>query len=368
MIEFDQYKQTLAGLAEDFDRLREALHIRQVGDEIAELEARAQSPDFWEDVDRAQRIQTRVKHLQKKVDRFDRLMRDYEDLQVLCELGAEAEDADLAAEVGEGLDKLEADYEALRLETLFTGEHDANNAILSLHAGAGGTEAQDWTEMLFRMYTRWAEAQNFKSRLLIFWKAKRPDSRAYRLWSSVITPMATATEMGVHRLVRISPFDSSGRRHTSFASLEVVPELDDSIKIDIRPEDLRVDTYRSSGAGGQHVNKTESAIRITHLPTGVVVSCQTERSQIQNRETAMNMLKAKLFAMARAAQMDRIEDLKGNQMDIAWGSQIRSYVFCPYTMVKDHRTGYEMGDVEGVMNGDLDGFINASLSGMKMEK
>ena len=369
MIEFDQYKQTLAGLAEDFDRLREALHIRQVGDEIAELEARAQSPDFWEDVVRAQRIQTRVRHLQKKVDRFDRLMRDYEDLQVLCELGAEAEDADLAAEVGEGLDKLEADYEALRLETLFTGEHDANNAILSLHAGAGGTEAQDWTEMLFRMYTRWAEAHEFQIKIVDILEGEEAGLKSVSFM--VIGDNAYGylrTELGVHRLVRISPFDSSGRRHTSFASLEVVPELDDSIKIDIRPEDLRVDTYRSSGAGGQHVNKTESAIRITHLPTGVVVSCQTERSQIQNRETAMNMLKAKLFAMARAAQMDRIEDLKGNQMDIAWGSQIRSYVFCPYTMVKDHRTGYEMGDVEGVMNGDLDGFINASLSGMKMEK
>ena len=331
MIEFDQYKQTLAGLAEDFDRLREALHIRQVGDEIAELEARAQSPDFWEDVDRAQRIQTRVKHLQKKVDRFDRLMRDYEDLQVLCELGAEAEDADLAAEVGEGLDKLEADYEALRLETLFTGEHDANNAILSLHAGAGGTEAQDWTEMLFRMYTRWAEAHEFQIKIVDILEGEEAGLKSVSFM--VIGDNAYGylrTEMGVHRLVRISPFDSSGRRHTSFASLEVVPELDDSIKIDIRPEDLRVDTYRSSGAGGQHVNKTESAIRITHLPTGVVVSCQTERSQIQNRETAMNMLKAKLFAMARAAQMDRIEDLKGNQMDIAWGSQIRSYVLSLY--------------------------------------
>ena len=369
MIEFDQYKQTLAGLAEDFDRLREALHIRQVGDEIAELEARAQAPDFWEDIDRAQRIQTRVKHLQKKVDRFDRLMQDYEDLQVLCELGAEAEDADLVAEVGEGLGKLEAEYEVLRLETLFTGEHDASNAILSLHAGAGGTEAQDWTEMLFRMYTRWAEAHEFQIKIVDILEGEEAGLKSVSFM--VIGDNAYGylrTEMGVHRLVRISPFDSSGRRHTSFASLEVVPELDDSIKIDIRPEDLRVDTYRSSGAGGQHVNKTESAIRITHLPTGVVVSCQTERSQIQNRETAMNMLKAKLFAMARAAQMDRIEDLKGNQMDIAWGSQIRSYVFCPYTMVKDHRTGYEMGDVEGVMNGDLDGIINASLSGMKMEK
>jgi peptide chain release factor 2 len=252
---------------------------------------------------------------------------------------------------------------------LFTGEHDNSNAILTLHAGAGGTEAQDWTEMLYRMYTRWAEDHDFQIKLLDILDGDEAGIKSVSFM--VIGDNAYGymkSEMGVHRLVRISPFDSSGRRHTSFASLEVMPELDDSIKIDIRSEDLRVDTYRSSGAGGQHVNKTESAIRLTHLPTGVVVSCQTERSQIQNRETAMNMLKAKLFALARAAQMDKIEDLKGNQMEIAWGSQIRSYVFCPYTMVKDHRTGYEQGDVDAVMDGDLDGFINAYLSGMKNEK
>ena len=369
MIEFEQYKQQLQAMADSLDRLRDALHIREVGDEIAELEARAQEPGFWDNVEKAQKIQTKVKHLQKKVDRFNRLMQDYQDLLVLCELGDEAEDPEIAVEVNEGVNTLKAEFEKLRLETLFTGEHDGNNAILSLHAGAGGTEAQDWNEMLFRMYTRWAESHDFQIKIVDILDGEEAGLKSVSFM--VIGDNAYGylrTEMGVHRLVRISPFDSSGRRHTSFASLEVMPELDDSIQIDIRSEDLRVDTYRSSGAGGQHVNKTESAIRLTHLPTGAVVACQTERSQVQNRETAMNMLKAKLFAMARAAQMDRIEDLKGNQMEIAWGSQIRSYVFCPYTMVKDHRTGYEMVDVDRVMNGDIDGFINASLSGMKLEK
>lgn len=369
MIEFDQYRQELGQFPEKLDQLRLALHIDHVRDEIAELEARAQEPGFWDDVERAQKIQTKVKHLQKKVDRYNHLQQEFEDLEVLCELGAEAEDKEIADEVGTNLAKLREDFEQMRLETLFTGEYDGSNAILTLHAGAGGTEAQDWCEMLYRMYTRWAEAHDFEVKLLDILDGDEAGLKSVSFM--LIGDNAYGymrSEMGVHRLVRISPFDSSGRRHTSFASLEVMPELDDSIKIEIRSEDLRVDTYRSSGAGGQHVNKTESAIRLTHLPTGVVVSCQTERSQVQNRETAMNMLKAKLFAMARAAQMDRIEDLKGNQMAIAWGSQIRSYVFCPYTMVKDLRTGYEVVDVDGVMDGNLDGFINAFLSGMKAEK
>ena len=369
MIEYDQYRQELGQFEEQLEQLRLALHIDHVRDEIAELEARAQEPGFWDDVERAQKIQTKVKHLQNKVDRFQRLVQEYEDLQVLCELGQEAEDAEIAVEVGTNLATLKQDYETMRLETLFTGEYDDSNAILTLHAGAGGTEAQDWTEMLYRMYTRWAEAHGFEVKLLDILDGDEAGLKSVSFM--LIGDNAYGymrSEMGVHRLVRISPFDSSGRRHTSFASLEVMPELDDSIKIEIRPEDLRVDTYRSSGAGGQHVNKTESAIRLTHLPTGCVVSCQTERSQVQNRETAMNMLKAKLFALARAAQMDKIEDLKGNQMAIAWGSQIRSYVFCPYTMVKDLRTGYEVVDVDGVMDGNLDGFINAFLSGQKAEK
>jgi peptide chain release factor 2 len=369
MIEYDQYRQELGQYAEKLDQLRLALHIDQVRDEISELEARTQEPGFWDDVERAQKIQTRVKHLQKKVDRFAALKQEYDDLNVLCELGAEADDPEIAAEIADGLKKLREDYEKLRLETLFTGEYDANNAIMTLHAGAGGTEAQDWNQMLFRMYTRWAEAHGFEIKVLEILDGDEAGIKSVSFM--VIGENAYGylkSEIGVHRLVRISPFDSSGRRHTSFASVEVMPELDESIKIDIRPEDLRVDTYRSSGAGGQHVNKTESAIRITHIPTGVVVSCQTERSQVQNRETAMSMLRAKLFTLAREAHMDKIEDLKGNQMPIAWGSQIRSYVFCPYTLVKDLRTGYEEVDVYSVLDGNLDGFINAYLSGQKASK
>lgn len=363
MLELEQFKQELNIYAQPLEDLRDALHIRRTQDEIAELEARTQEPDFWNDASKAQTIQTKLSHLQRKVDRFHELEKDYEDVLILIELGMEEEDPDLVTEVGEQVHRFTTLFEKMRLETLFTGEYDSSNAILTLHAGAGGTEAQDWTEMLFRMYSRWIEANGFQLKILDILDGDEAGLKSVSF--SVTGENAYGylrSELGVHRLVRISPFDSSGRRHTSFSSLEVLPELDDSIDIQIRPEDLRVDTYRSSGAGGQHVNKTESAIRLTHIPTGVVVSCQTERSQIQNRETAMNMLKSKLFAMARAAQMDKIEDLKGNQMDIAWGSQIRSYVFCPYTMVKDHRTGYEMNDVEAVMDGELDGFINAYLS------
>ncbi|HEX9059658.1 MAG TPA: peptide chain release factor 2, partial [Clostridia bacterium] len=248
-------------------------------------------------------------------------------------------------------------------ETLLTGQYDKNNAILTLHAGAGGTEAQDWVEMLLRMYTRWAESRGFEARILDILPGDEAGIKS-------VTIMVTGenaygylkSEKGVHRLVRISPFDSSGRRHTSFASLDVMPELTDDIQVDINPDDLRVDTYRASGAGGQHINKTESAIRITHIPTGVVVSCQTERSQFQNRDTAMKMLKAKLMELKEREHKEKIEDLKGIQLEIAWGSQIRSYVFCPYTLVKDHRTNFEVGDVGSVMDGSLDGFINAYLS------
>ncbi|MHB1485445.1 MAG: peptide chain release factor 2 [Saccharofermentanales bacterium] len=369
MIEFDQVRLETEALKENISLLKEALHIDHLKDEISELESRAQEPGFWDNVELAQKIQTKVKHLQKKVDSVMNLEKEREDILVLCMLGDEAEDMSIVAEVKEALDKLKGDFEKLRLETLFTGEYDSNNAILTLHAGAGGTEAQDWVEMLYRMYTRWAEKHDYEVKLLDILDG---DEAGIKSCSFMLIGENAygfmRSEMGVHRLVRISPFDSSGRRHTSFASMEVMPEIDDSIKIDIKSDDLRVDTYRSSGAGGQHVNKTESAIRITHIPTGVVVSCQTERSQVQNRETCMSMLKSKLFALARAAHMDKIEDLKGYQMDIAWGSQIRSYVFCPYTMVKDHRTGYEMVNIQDVMDGDLDGFINAYLSGMKNEK
>ena len=369
MLEFDNIRLSLESYEEPLAKLKDSLHIDHTMTEISELEARTQEPDFWNNVEKAQGLQTKLKRLQKKVDGFNNLESEREDLLALCELANEEEDLDSLDELTEGVNKFKEDFETMRLETLLTGEYDKNNAILTLHAGAGGTEAQDWVSMLYRMYTRWAEAHGYEIKVLEYLDG---DEAGIKSCSMMLTGENAygflRSEIGVHRLVRISPFDSAGRRHTSFASCEVMPELDDTIDIKIDPSDLRVDTYRSTGKGGQHINKTDSAVRLTHLPTGVVVACQSERSQIQNRETAMEMLKAKLFALAQAAQMEKIEDLKGNQMDIAWGSQIRSYVFCPYTLVKDLRTGYEEGDVDAVMDGKLDGFINAFLSGMKIEK
>jgi peptide chain release factor 2 len=369
MIDFEPIRLQLVALEEPLRLLSEALKIGALSDRISELEARAQEPDFWNDVENAQRIQTQIRRLQKKVDNYNTLLSEREDLLLLCELGAEAEDAQVYEEVNTAFSAYEARFESTRLETLLTGEYDKNNAILTLHAGAGGTEAQDWVEMLYRMFVKWTEIHDFETKELEYLDGDEAGIKSVSIMINGENAYGfLRSEIGVHRLVRISPFDSSGRRHTSFASCEVIPELDSSIHIEINPSDLRVDTYRSSGKGGQHVNKTDSAIRLTHLPTGCVAACQAERSQIQNRETAMNMLKAKLFALAQAAHMEKIEDLKGNQMDIAWGSQIRSYVFCPYTMVKDHRTGYEETDVQSVMDGKIDGFINAFLSGKQIEK
>ncbi len=369
MIEFDTYRLELEGMREPLALLKESLHIGQLHDEISELESHAQEPDFWGNVEKAQKVQTRMKQLQKRVERFHDMEKELENLLLLCELGNEEDDADLLTEVQQNVILFRHNFENMRLETLLTGEYDKNNAILTLHAGAGGTEAQDWVSMLYRMYNRWAEAHDFEVKELDYLDGDEAGIKSASILISGDNAYGfLRSEIGVHRLVRISPFDSSGRRHTSFASCEVIPELDDSIKIVIRMEDLRIDTYRASGKGGQHINKTDSAVRLTHIPTGCVTSCQSERSQVQNKETAMNMMKAKLFALAQAAHMEKIEDLKGNQMDIAWGSQIRSYVFCPYTMVKDHRTGYEVVDVDSVMDGELDGFINAFLSGMQIEK
>lgn len=334
-----------------------------MNDEIEELEQKAAEPEFWNDMENSQKVLQKTKALKDKVERFQKLVSEWEDLKTLNELGLEELDESVITEVAEGLGKLKENYEKLRLETLMTGQYDRNNAILTLHAGAGGTEAQDWVQMLLRMYTRWAEKRGYSIKTLDFLDGEEAGIKSVTI--QVIGENAYGylrSEKGVHRLVRISPFDASGRRHTSFASLDVMPELDDDIEVDIDPEDLKVDTYRSSGAGGQHVNKTESAVRITHIPTGVVVACQTERSQFQNRDTCMKMLKAKLLELKEREQKEKIEDLKGIQMDIAWGSQIRSYVFCPYTLVKDHRTNYEMGDVNSVMDGELDGFINAYLA------
>ena len=338
-------------------------------DQIEELEQKAAEPEFWNDMENSGKVLQRTKSLKTKLERFTRLETDWEDFKTLAELGIEAGDDSVTEEVEAGLRKTRAEYEALRLETLLTGQYDKNNAFLTLHAGAGGTEAQDWVQMLLRMYTRWAEKKGFGVKILDMLDGDEAGIKSVTIEVSGDNAYGyLKSERGVHRLVRISPFDASGRRHTSFASMDVMPELDDSIQIQISPDDLKVDTYRASGAGGQHINKTESAIRITHIPTGVVVSCQTERSQHQNRDNAMKMLMAKLVDLKEREHKEKIEDLKGVQLDIAWGSQIRSYVFCPYTLVKDHRTGYEDGNVNAVMDGELDGFINAYLAGAANEK
>ena len=313
-------------------------------------------------MEKSSKILQKSKGLKDRVEAFSDLFHTWQDLTVLVEMADEEEDLSVLSEVKEGVASLTKRLEQMKLETLLSGPYDKNNAILTLHAGAGGTEAQDWAEMLFRMYVRWAERRGFQTETLDYLAGEEAGIKSVTFLISGLNAYGYAkAEKGVHRLVRISPFDASGRRHTSFASLEVMPELDDDVKIDINPEDLKVDTYRASGAGGQHINKTDSAIRITHLPTGIVVSCQNERSQHKNRDIAMKMLMAKLMELKEQENKEKIEDLKGDLKEIAWGSQIRSYVFHPYNLVKDHRTGFEMGNIGAVMDGDLDGFINAYL-------
>ncbi len=321
-----------------------------------------QQPGFWDDINKAQEITVESKQLKDKLDRFNGVCQRLEDIQVLAELIEESGDEDSVAEVLQEKRQLEEEIEKFRIEILLSGEYDRNNAILTLHAGAGGTDAQDWTEMLLRMYTRWCEKKGYAIETLDYLTGDEAGIKGVTL--SIKGEYAYGylkAEKGIHRLVRISPFNANGKRQTSFASVEVLPELTQSQDIDIRPEDLKVDTYRSGGAGGQHVNKTESAIRITHLPTGIVVQCQNERSQHSNRDSAMRMLKAKLIELMVRAHKEKIEDLSGDLKDIGWGSQIRSYVFQPYTMVKDHRTNAENGNVAAVMDGDIDLFINEYL-------
>jgi peptide chain release factor 2 len=334
----------------------------RIESEAEELENKASEPDFWDDPEKSQAVLQRTKSLRTKLDRYRRLMESAEDLLVLVQLGIDEQDESIADEAKLEFASIKAGYQDMYLQTLFSGQFDKNNAILSMHAGSGGTESQDWVEMLLRMYTRWAESHSFNAKILDILDGDEAGIKSVALMVSGENAYGyLRSENGVHRLVRISPFDAAGRRHTSFASVEVMPELNDDIAIDINPDDLRVDTFRSSGAGGQHINKTDSAIRITHIPTGVVVACQTERSQFQNRDNAMKMLRARLYELKEREHAEKIEDLKGVQLEITWGSQIRSYVFCPYTMVKDHRTDYEEGAVDKVMDGGLDGFINAWL-------
>ena len=331
--------------------------------QLKDLELKTTEEDFWQkDTTETSKVLSQIKQLKNKVEQYRKIENEIINLQELTELANLENDLDVAKDILKSTSKLENEIEKLQLETLLSGKYDKNNAILTLHPGAGGTESQDWAEMLYRMYTRWAVKNGYEVKELDYLEGDEAGIKSVTF--EIVGENAYGYmkgEMGVHRLVRISPFDAGGRRHTSFASLEVLPEITDDIQIEINPDDLRVDTYRASGAGGQHINKTSSAVRITHIPTNTVVACQSERSQIQNRETAMRMLKSKLLNLKEKEQKETIDELKGEQKDIAWGSQIRSYVFCPYTLVKDHRTNYEVGNVESVMDGNIDGFIEAYL-------
>ena len=363
MLQFEELRLRLENTLPQIEALSEAIGLKAMEKELAELDMRAAEPGFWDNMENAQKITQRAASLKDSIERYNRLVTAYHDNLTLIELADEEEDLSLLDECAEGVDHVESELESQRLATLLTGEYDKKNAIVTFHAGSGGTEAQDWAEMLYRMYTHWAEKRGFTYKLLDYLDGDEAGIKSACIQVNGENAYGYLKgEAGVHRLVRVSPFDAAGRRHTSFSAVEVLPELDDSIQIDIRPEDIKMDVFRSSGAGGQHINKTSSAVRLTHIPTGIVVACQTERSQFQNRDTAMNMLKAKLMEIKEREHLDRIEDIKGTQAQIAWGSQIRSYVFMPYTLAKAHRTGYEMGNINAVMDGELDGFINAYLT------
>ena len=362
MLEFEQLNLRLISNRDELLDLKDALGYDRLKRDIDELEMKSSAPGFWDDPETSQKIVQKTGKLKNTVELYDKSVALYDDLTVLIEMGDEEEDLSLIPEIESSIEELENSLAAQRLQTLLTGEYDKNNAILTFHAGAGGTEAMDWVSMLVRMYTRWTERHGFKVQMLDFLDGDEAGLKSATI--SIEGDNAYGylkSESGVHRLVRVSPFDASGRRHTSFASLEVMPEITDDADIEVREEDVKMDVFRSSGAGGQHINKTSSAVRLTHLPTGIVVACQNERSQFQNREKAMKMLKSKLLEIKEREHLEKIEDIKGVQKDIAWGSQIRSYVFMPYTLAKDHRTGFESGNINAVMDGDLDGFINAYL-------
>lgn len=362
MIILDDVKRQLGELAPVVTDLADALRIEQSKIRLDELENKSADPAFYNDPTASGAVFAEMGEIKDRLAQYEALKSALSDAETLLEMCEEEPDEALGDELGESVQALADKVEEMRLVTLLTGEYDANNAILTFHAGAGGTEAQDWVEMLYRMYTRFAARHHFNVKVLDYLDGDEAGIKS----ASILVEGHNAygflrSENGVHRLVRISPFDSSGRRHTSFASLEVIPELDDKITVEINPADVRMEVFRASGAGGQHINKTSSAVRLIHEPTGLVVSCQNERSQLQNREMCMKMLAAKLYQIKEREHLDKISDIKGVQNAIAWGSQIRSYVFMPYTLVKDHRTGYENGNVNAVMDGALDEFINAYL-------
>ena len=362
MVELDQFKYTLSTYEKPLQEVRESLNLDAKIRRIEELDKTMEEPSFWEDAELSTRLVKEAKHLKDTVAEFNRLQNQYEEIGLMIEMGYEENDPAIVPEIQKMVDEFSDELEALRLRTLLTGEYDGNNAIMRLNAGAGGTESCDWCSILYRMYCRWAESKGFSVEMLDYLAGEEAGIKSVTLQINGENAFGyLKSERGVHRLVRISPFNANGKRQTSFVSCDVMPDIEEDLDVEINPDDLRIDTYRSSGAGGQHINKTSSAVRITHIPTGIVVQCQNERSQFQNKDRAMQMLKAKLYMLKQQENAEKISDLRGDVKEIAWGSQIRSYVLQPYTLIKDHRTGFESGNVTSVLDGGIDGFISAYL-------
>ena len=363
LIEFEDYKNKLNALQPKLDALGTSLQLDEARNEVEKLEEESAQEGFWNDTENSQKVQKRISVLKNKLEKYAQLRSGWDDMMTICEMAIEEDDESMLPELQSEYAAFEEKLETMRLQTLLTGEYDANNAILTFHAGAGGTEAQDWTQMLYRMYTMWAEQHGYNCKVLDYLDGDEAGIKSATLAIEGENAYGfLKSENGVHRLVRVSPFDANSRRQTSFAAVEVMPEITEDSEIELRDEDIKMDVYRSSGAGGQKVNKTSSAVRLTHIPTGIVVASQVERSHFQNLENCKNMLRARLAEIKEREHLEKISDIKGVQMKIEWGSQIRSYVFMPYTLVKDTRTGFENGNVQSVMDGNLDGFINAYLS------
>jgi len=369
MVELDQMKFELQGYENMLHEVTDSLDLDGKTKRIEELEMEMEAPGFWDDPDASNKKMKELKNLKDTKELCEKLKTQYSDIETLIEMGYEEEDPDMVEEIRAELDEFITELDALRIETLLSGEYDRNDAILKLNAGAGGTESCDWCGMLYRMYTRWAEKKGFSVEVLDYLDGEEAGIKSVTFQVNGENAYGyLKSEKGVHRLVRISPFNAQGKRQTSFVSLDVMPDIEEDLDIDINPEDLRIDTYRSSGAGGQHINKTSSAIRITHLPTGIVVQCQNERSQFQNKDKAMQMLKAKLYLLKQEANAEKLSDIRGEVKDIAWGNQIRSYVLQPYKLVKDLRTSHEIANADGVLDGGLDPFINAYLKWTNAKK
>ncbi|WP_156789887.1 peptide chain release factor 2 [Lachnoanaerobaculum sp. ICM7] len=363
MVELDGFKTTLQSYEKILLEVRDSLDLDSKEKKIIELDRAMEEPTFWDDPKESTKIVREAKQLKDTVEKYNKLKSEYEDIGVLIEMGYEENDESLIPEIEGMLEAFTKEIDELKIATLLTGEYDSSNAIMKLNAGAGGTESCDWCSMLYRMYTRWAAAEGYSVEILDMLEGDEAGIKSVTLQINGLNAYGyLRSEHGVHRLVRISPFNAAGKRQTSFVSCDIMPDIEEDLDVDINPDDLRIDTYRSSGAGGQHINKTSSAIRITHIPTGVVVQCQNERSQFQNKDRAMQMLKAKLFMLKQQANVEKLSDIRGDVKDIGWGNQIRSYVMQPYTMVKDHRTGAESGNVSAVMDGDIDKFIIAYLT------